>query len=168
MFMQTDKDQINLLLDVIPDHPNMRIMHFVDEVTILSEQLSMLCHDREYEYLLLCKDHNSLSPLLEAHHSTGAKVKHIDLSKPRYHTQAKMYDYVFVESDIVEIEHFLQTIYKAMKNSADIFILSRQDPILKEQWRQKLEENYFVAFSAFELTPHTCIISAKKMHGWGG
>ena len=57
-----------------------------------------------------------------------------------------------------------------MKNAANIFILL-PDKAFREEietWRKALEENFFVAFSTFELDEKWQVISAKKMHGWGG
>jgi uncharacterized LabA/DUF88 family protein len=79
-----------------------------------------------------------------------------------------MYDFVFVEAVIDEKIHFVKTVYASMKNAGNIFVLQNHDKQCEEEWRITFEENFFVAFSAFDLDEQTRIISAKKMHGWGG
>lgn len=164
--MQTSYEH---LVTVIPNHPAQRIMHFVDKNTPLTGVLASLTHDREYEYLLLCFD----APLTRtlSHQYTSLphiKVKHVTHDQTRYHTQARMYDYVFVEADIPDETIFLRTIYPSMKNAAALFVLSAGKRKEIERWRVGLEENFYVAFSTFPLSDAVRVTSARKMHGWGG
>jgi len=145
-------------------------MHFIDRETPLIAPLLEVTKACEGEYQILCLTEASCELLSHRFTLTDAiKVRPVFWSQPRYHVQAKLYDFVFVESPVPNPKHFLKTIYTAMKNAANIFILlpsEHKDEI--ETWRNIMEENYYVAFSTFALNDTIQIVSAKKMHGWGG
>ena len=161
---------LDQLIQIIPDHPALRLMHFVDATTALTNKLAALAMSRDYEYQLLSLDDTLTTSLLDQYATPDAiKIRPITLERSRYNLQAKLYDFVFVEAAVEDKEHFVKTIYGAMKNAANIFILlSTKDTKEIETWRNALEENFFVAFSTFELGDTLQIVSAKKMHGWGG
>jgi hypothetical protein len=161
---------IDQLIDIIPDYPALRIMHFVDRESLLSDKLAALTDMQDYEYLILSLD-DTIADVLSQRHTfhEHIKTKRVTHTQARYHIQAKMYDYVFVEATIPDPGDFLKRVYASMKNAAMIFILSTVDSSDEiETWRRATEEHYFVAFNTFELTDSIRIISAKKMHGWGG
>ncbi len=167
--MKIDNRYIDQLLSVIPDNPNQRIMHFGEECSGLVEKTAHLCADREYEYQIQCLNEEFANHAIEEYPQPNIKIKQISLSQPRYHIQAKMYDFVFVETEVEDKTHFLKTLYRAMKNAANIFVLYPKGKMTQEEeWRTIMEENYYVAFSAFDLNDEVRVISAKKMHGWGG
>ena len=145
-------------------------MHFVDHETPLIAPLLEVTKACDGEHQILCLTEASCELL--AHRFTlteTIKVRPISWSQPRYHIQAKLYDFVFVEASVPDPKHFLKTIYTAMKNAANIFILLPSEHKGEiETWRSVMEENYYVAFSTFALNDTIQIISAKKMHGWGG
>ena len=164
--MQTPYEKF---LAVIPDHPAQRIMHFVDGQTPLTPALASLTHDRHYDYLLLCFDAAAAETLAQQHAaSPHIKVKHVTHDQARFHIQAKMYDFVFVEAAIPDEAAFLRKVYTAMKNAAILFVLTAGKYEEIERWRIGTEENFYVAFNTFELSEGLQVVSAKKMHGWGG
>ncbi len=162
---------LDSLIQIIPDHPALRLMHFVDTSTPLIDKLAALAVSRDYEYQLLCLD-DALAASLSRQYTTTKeiKIRPITLERSRYNLQAKLYDFVFVEDAVEDKKHFVKTVYSAMKNAANIFILLpvKADKEEIESWRRVLEENFFVAFSTFELDDTLQVVSAKKMHGWGG
>ncbi len=162
---------LDQLIQIIPDHPALRLMHFVDATTPLIDKLATLTISRDYEYQLLCLD-GTLAASLSQQYTTvhEIRVRPISLDRSRYNLQAKLYDFVFVESTILDKSHFAKTVHPAMKNAANIFIIlpKRSSNEEVETWQRVLEENFFVAFSTFELDDSFHVISAKKMHGWGG
>ena len=162
--MQTPYRQ---LLTIIPDHPAQRIMHLIDHPTPLVDLLSDFTRKREYDYLLLCFDPETARKLTERFAlSSHVTVKHVTHDQARYHRQAKLYDFVFVEAGIPDPARFLQRVYPAIKNAGSLLLLSGDPDV--EAWREGMEAHYYVAFSAFELDSNTQVISGKKMHGWGG
>ncbi len=165
--METDRD-IQQLLNVIPGYPGLRIMHFANKTSALIDNIAEICLTRDYEYQIQCMNDTLTKEFQSRYPHPNIRAKHILLSQPRYHIQAKMYDFVFVEAVIDDKIHFVKTVYTAMKNAGNIFVLHRHNKQDEEKWRQAFEENFFVAFSAFDLNEQTRIISAKKMHGWGG
>ena len=161
---------LDQLIQIVPDHPALRLMHFVDTATPLTDKLSALAMSRDYEYQLLCLD-DALAASLSRQYATAnaIKIRPITLERSRYNLQAKLYDFVFVEATVLDPEHFAKTVYSAMKNAANIFILLPTEASEEiENWRRTLEENFFVAFSTFALNNTLQVVSAKKMHGWGG
>ncbi len=164
--MQTPYEQ---LLAVIPDHPGQRILHFVDSHTLLSDALATLTRVRDYEYLLLCFDPQQAARL-DRHFalSSHIKVKSVTHGQTRYHTQAKLYDYLFIEAAIPDPGDLLRRIYPAIKNGGMVFVLTHDANPQIDTWREEMERHNYVAFSAFDLEKGRRIVSAKKMHGWGG
>lgn len=154
---------------VIPGYPGTRVMHFIEKESPLIAPLLETIEACDGEYQIQCTQDEDCKALRHRFTLTPAlKVRSIHFDQPRYHTQAKLYDFVFVEAPVPDPQHFLKTVYTAMKNAANIFILLPTDQ--KEQietWRQHMEEKLYVAFSTFALDEHTQVISAKKMHGWG-
>jgi len=164
--MQTPYEQ---LLTVIPDHPAQRIMHFVDHATPLVDALADLTRVCDYEYLLLSFNPQSADTLARYFAlSDHISVKAITHDQARYHRQAKMYDYLFVEAAIPDPNAFLKRAYPAIKNGGMLFVLSHDPDLEIETWREAMEAHYYVAFSTFELDKDTRVFSGRKMHGWGG
>ena len=162
---------LDQLIQVIPDHPALRLMHFVDTPTLLTDKLAALATSRDCEHQLLCLDETLAASLSRQYAEKEAiKVRSITLERSRYNLQAKLYDFVFVESSVSDLSHFVKTVHSAMKNGANIFILLSKNISENEieTWRNALEENFFVAFSAFDLGETRQVVGAKKMHGWGG
>ena len=164
------KNAYQELSAVIPGYPGTRIMHFVDRETPLIAPLQEATKACEGEYQIQCLTDESCGTLTRRFALTSAiKVRPVSWGQPRYHIQAKLYDFVFVEAPVPNPQHFLKTIYTAMKNAANIFILLPSEHKGEiETWRQYMEANFYVAFSTFALDDQTQIIAAKKMHGWGG
>jgi len=161
---------LDTLIHTIPDHPAIRIMHIVDTPTDVLERLSALVGERHYELDLLLFDAQELARL-KVHYGQNPRitVRSISLDQARYHRQAKLYDYVFVDAMIADPDLFVKRLYPAMKNGANIFLLlPPPSHAVVESWRKALEAHFYVAFSAFELSESYHVISAKKMHGWGG
>lgn len=156
------------LLGIIPDHPAQRIMHFVERHTPLVDALAELTRTREYEYLLFAFDAEAARTLAQRFAlSPHISVKPVTHDQARYHRQAKMYDFVFVEAAIPDPTAFLRRAYPAIKNAGTLLMLSHDPDLDIDAWREGMEEHYYVAFSTFELDGNTQVISGKKMHGWG-
>ncbi len=157
------------LLNIIPDHPALRIMHFAAQPDGLSDALGDLTRAREYEYLLLTFDADTTEAFVHRFaHMPHVKIKTVSPVQKRFHIQAKLYDYVFVSLSIEDKALFAQTIHSAIKNGGIVFVVTHDPHTDTEPWRRAFEEHFFVAFNRFELSEGLHIISAKKMHGWGG
>ena len=158
------------LIRIVPDHPAQRLMHFVDRGTPLTDKLAALAVSHEYEYQILTLDETVTASLSQRYAAEDAvKIRPITLERSRYNLQAKLYEFVFVEATVTDQTHFAKTVHSAMKNGANLFILCPAQAAEEvETWRKILEESFFVAFSTFDLDETQQVISAKKMHGWGG
>jgi len=169
---QLEESKVDQLLGIIDLYPSTRIMHFSDNIHLLSEKISLLCGENDFDYQLNCVD--PLCYAQEAHrydkqkHST---IKQFDLSRPRYATQAKLYDYLFVTCEIPDEQKgsFLQKSYAVIKNAGLILIFTPQGDLQQRHlWSELLQEYNFVATSTLDLFDHYDVVISKKMHGWGG
>ena len=79
-----------------------------------------------------------------------------------------MYDFVFVEAALPDPAAFVKRVYPAIKNAGSLLLLSDDPDLDIDAWREGMEAHNYVALSTFRLDTDTCIISGKKMHGWGG
>lgn len=169
---QLEEEKINQLLGIINLYPAVRIMHFSDGSHLLSKKIGQLCEENDYEYQLncttdVCYEKNRTKYAQSDH----IKIKKINLAQPRYTMQAKMYDYLFVSSDIPNEERlvFLKKTYGAIKNAGIIFIfVPKGDYSQLDLWTRLLEENNFVATNTLDIFSNYDVIISKKMHGWGG
>ena len=167
-----EEDRVEQLLGIINLYPAIRIMHFSDGRDILTEKICDLCSKHEYEYQLNTLNEASHEEL-KAEYSDReyVKLKHINPKQPRYATQAKLYDYLFVTSDIdsESRDEFVQKSYGAIKN-AGLFIvfISKDDMREYHLWSELLSEHNFVAINRLDTFEDHDIVIAKKMHGWGG
>ena len=169
---QLEEEKIDQLLGIINLYPSIRIMQFSDGSHLLSKKISRLCEENDYEYQLNCTDdifyQKSILKYAENNH---VKVKQINLGQPRYAIQAKMYDYLFVSSDIPDEEKlsFLKKTYSVIKNAGNIIIfVPKGDYPQIQLWTQLLEDNNFVATNTLDIFSNYDVIISKKMHGWGG
>jgi len=169
---QLEEEKIDQLLSIINLYPSIRIMHFSDGSHLLSKKISRLCKEHDYEYQLNCtSDIFYQKSALKYADDDYVKVKLINLKQPRYAIQAKMYDYLFVTSDISDEEKFpfLKKIYGMIKNAGNIIIFVPKEKHSQiHLWSQLLEENNFVATNTLDIFSNYDVIISKKMHGWGG
>jgi len=169
---QLEEERIDQLLGIINLYPAIRIMHFSDSGHLLSKKISRLCEENDYEYQLNCtSDILYQKSMVKYADSSHVKVKLINLEQPRYAIQAKMYDYLFVTSNIPDEEKlsFLKKTYGVIKNAGNIIIfVPKGDYSQIHLWSQLLEDNNFVATNTLDIFSHYDIIISKKMHGWGG
>ena len=169
---QLEEEKIDQLLGIINLYPAIRIMHFSDGSHLLSKKISRLCEENDYEYQLNCtSDIFYQKSALKYADTDLVKVKYINLEQPRYAIQAKMYDYLFVTSDIPDEEKlsFLKKTYGVIKNAGNIIIfVPKGDYSQILLWTQLLEDNNFVATNTLDIFSNYDVIISKKMHGWGG
>ena len=169
---QLEEDKIDQLLSIINLYPSTEIAHFSDDNNLLSKKIYQLCKKHDYDYRLNCTSETCYKEAsdryIDAEHIT---VKDFDLDRPRYMTQAKLYDYLFVTSEIPDEKKsaFLQKSYAIIKNAGLILIfIPKGDLQQRHLWTELLQEHYFVASSVIDIFDAYDVIISKKMHGWGG
>ena len=173
MKILTDKI-IDNLLQIIPNHPALRVMLVADinqnisNEDILIEKIFKFIQDRDYEFQLnlirensIYKDKYSIPQI--------SSVRFLDLNRNSFMLQAKLYDFVYISANIEDINDFSKKIYKVIKGSGIIIIfIDKRDRDTLYRWREELENNFFVAINTIDISDNFEILSAKKMHGWGG
>jgi len=168
-----EKEKLEQLLQIIPNHPMIRIAHFADSGLAMTEILSDFCQKKNYEYQINCTDPSFYTKAAEKYVGVdGVKVIEFPLTKPRYMMQGKLYDFVFVSSVIEEplFEEFIKRCHPIIKNAGNIiFFLSKKSSTECYEWIRLLEEHYYVASSIIDdMFENYNVLISKKMHGWGG
>jgi hypothetical protein len=167
-----EKNSLIQLLDIIPDKPAQRLLHFCDENDVLSDILASYTQEKTYEYQLLCCNSSSF----EANKSKYAEQSHISLLKfplqrPRYVIQGRDYEFVFVSIAIAKEERsdFLKKTYELIKHAGNILIfLPKNDHTQRYDWLALLEEQLYVATSTIDdMFEDYDVLISRRMHGWG-
>ena len=168
-----EKEALEQLLTIIPDHPQIRLLHFADSGEALPLMLADFAKQRDYGYQLHATD-KSYAAQIAPHlpQADEIKAKFFPLSRPRYMQQGKLYDFVFVTTTIEKQmrEAFLQRVHPIIKNGGSIMLfIPKGDHTQRFNWMQLLEENYYVASNTIDdLFAHYDLLISRKMHGWGG
>ncbi|MEA3490823.1 MAG: hypothetical protein U9R27_02895 [Campylobacterota bacterium] len=169
---QLEEERIDQLLGIINLYPAIRVMHFSDGSQQLTQKINTLCEQHHYDYQLNCTTDTCYEEMIDRYGDEGMiKIKRFDLNRPRYAIQAKLYDYLFVTTQIPDEERlsFLKKTYAAIKNAGLILIFLPKDDLRQNHiWSELLLENYFVASNTLDIFADYDVIIAKKMHGWGG
>ena len=166
-----ESKKIEQLLSIIPNHPAMQVMHISQSGQQLTEALISLAKEREYEFLLNATDINFYEKVKDSYIENFCKVKTMKFEQRRYASMAKMFDYVFVTSEVPEElqGQFAKSIHGHIKNAGNIILfLEKNNLKVVERWQEILEENYFVASNTIDLFGEYEVLISKKMHGWGG
>ena len=168
-----ETEKLKQLLQIVPDHPMIRIAHFTDSGEEMPEVLSDFCQAREYEYQINCTDPAFYETLSRRYRDTPhTNVSLFSLQRPRYMIQGKLYDFLFATAEVkAEIrEDFVKRCHPAIKNGGHILIfIPRGNHTLRYEWMRLLDEHYYVATSTIgDLFESYDLLISKKMHGWGG
>ncbi len=168
-----EKEKLDQLLTIIPDHPMVRLLHFSDSGIELPAMLDAYVSQKGYEYQLNCTEQSYFAFVERRMKQTEhTKIRHFALTRPRYIQQGKLYDFVFVTSVIGSTlqEAFLQRLHPIIKNGGNILLfIPKGDHAQRFEWMRLLEENYYVASNTIDnLFIHYDVLISKKMHGWGG
>jgi len=163
---------IRQLLEIIPNHPGLRLSQFTDGGELFSDALSKLCIEREHEYQLNVLNEEFYPKAIELYADKElSSVKKIKWEQRRYASPAKQYDFLFITADIPK-EHrkpFAKTIHSHIKSAGHLVLfLEKNNQKNIEEWYSFLEEYLFVAMNTIDLFENYEIFIAKKMHGWGG
>lgn len=170
--MQLEENKIDQLLGIIDIYPAIRVMHFSEGSHLLTKKIYELCREHEYEYQLNCTNDIYFQKATTRYSENKIiRIKRFNLSQPRYNIQAKLYDYLFVTSNIAqeERESFLKKSYGVIKNGGLILIFIPKGDLEQNYiWSELLSQNNFVATNSLDIFERYDLIISKKMHGWGG
>ena len=167
-----EKTKLEQLLQIIPDHPMIRIAHFADSGEEMTEVLSDFCQEKGYEYQINCTDAAFYEKVSEKYRDPDSvKVLKFTLERPRYMIQGKTYDFLFVTAKIKEtlLDDFVKRCHPIIKNAGNILIfLPKKNHTERYEWIRLLEEHYYVASNTIDdMFEHYDVLISKKMHGWG-
>lgn len=156
------------LLQSLPKSPSMRVMHFSAEGSLCPQIQNFYSNQpEECEYLIATFTKED-EQRLQRFQNSFTEVKYLNPKRPRFHMQSKLYDALFISVLPDERIEFFKKVYSALKNAAPLFILINkgQKELAKVLETELIESNY-VATNRMELGEFY-IVSARKMHGWGG
>ena len=162
------KSEIDKLLNSLAKQPNFMVMHFAKDKKYVN-QIQSWCKDgnlcNEYRVLTFSTE---VEEELKVFEDEITKVKYLTSKRPRYSMQGKFYDYLFVFDLPQNLEDFLKKVYGSLKNGAPSFIfLESRDKNFAYRVESILIECNFVATTIMEID-NLLVVSARKMHGWGG
>ncbi len=167
-----DSTDIDQLLKIIKVEPSIRIMHLSDGDLECNRQLAGVAGKHGYEFDIRSLSESDYTESLK-HFGThkGITVSKLRLTQPRFSSQAKLYDYLFITAEIQEDmqENLLSRSYESLKSGGLILIIEEEnEENLWQRWGHGLESSYFVAANTIPLSGGHSVIIARKMHGWGG
>ncbi|MBN2825885.1 MAG: hypothetical protein JXQ76_11205 [Campylobacterales bacterium] len=168
---------VNDIVNIILPYPATRVMQisegeakFEDEIK-LTKRLFELIQAQDYDFQLNLINHNKLEEYKAKFSIAGVStVRPLHPKQPRYGMQGKFYDYLYVTADIEEsiLEEFVQKVYEVIKSGGIIIIFTQKNLQTYDRWFNLLQDNFFVAINPIDISEDFHIITARKMHGWGG
>ncbi len=164
------------IVNIILPYPATRVMQisdgqvqFDDEIK-LTQRLFEHTQRCDYDFQLNLVRSDKLEEYKSRFSSPSSSVRLLHLKQPRYGMQGKFYDYLYVSATIEEemLGEFIQKVYTVIKSGGIILAFTDKNPQTYERWFHTLQDNYFVAINPIDISDDFHIISARKMHGWGG
>ncbi len=168
-----ERTSLEKLLQIVPDHPGIRLLHFAESGEEMPRILGDFVEKKGYEYQINCLEESFLLAMQRTfEESPSVHPVKFTLQRPRYMVQGKVFDYVFVTASVPASirEDFLKRVHPIMKNGGNILLfLPKGEREVRWEWLALLEEHYYVASSTIDdLFAHYDVVVSKKMHGWGG
>jgi len=168
---------IDDIVNIILPYPATRVMqisdgqsHFDDEIK-LTQRLFELIQERDYDFQINLLNNNKLEEYKERFSLQGlSSVRPLHPKQPRYGMQGKFYDYLYVTADIEDamLEEFIKKVYEVIKSGGLIIAFTDKNLKTYDKWFNLLQDNFFVAINTIDISEDFHIVTAKKMHGWGG
>jgi len=164
------------IVNIILPYPATRVMHISDGQVQFDDEIKLTQRlfehtqrcDYDFQLNLVCSD--KLEEYKSRFSSPSSSVRLLHLKQPRYGMQGKFYDYLYTSATIEEemLGEFIQKVYTVIKSGGIILAFTDKNPQTYERWFHALQDNYFVAINPIDISDDFHIISARKMHGWGG
>ena len=168
-----ESTEIDQLLEILSDHPRLRIAHFSDGGEDFIQALNRLSIERDYEYQLHVLD-EALYEKVKTTYTINeiSLIRRIRWQQRRYASPALQYDLLFVTATVPEDyrETFAKNIYSHIKSAGQIILfLEKNNQRGNDEWIMFFEEYLFTAINIEkDLFENYDIFIARKMHGWGG
>lgn len=159
---------IEAIFELIPVAPFLRVLTVLDSndaknLLALKEHLSSV--DGELDII----SYQPLSSEIKALSKTT--LKEVDSYKTLFETDNRAYEFTLLIETIQKVEdklRFFRQLYHTLENSGNFICLVNKVEVDKEEIKELLAEVNFVAVNDIDFFETHHIITAKKMHGWGG
>jgi hypothetical protein len=156
------KEEIEELLTIIPrSYPSLDLYIITHECDKLTHQIDKLCKSEGYLFDIMLTNYENCKDL---------KVHKFDFDKNRYNRHSRLYDFVFVNislDDIEDISTFYKKLYAISKNGGKVLFFTDKYRDLQELEERLIEKNYVAINPIINTFKNYQILSAQKMHGWG-
>jgi len=169
----SDKNLADIVNIILP-YPATRVMHISDgeaEYEIkLAQRLFEHTQRCDYDFQLNLLRSDKLEECKSQFSTDISSVRLLHPQQPRYGMQGRFYDYLYVSATIKDemLEEFIKKVYTVIKSGGIIIAFTDKNSQTYERWFHLLQDNYFVAINPIDISEDFHIMSAKKMHGWGG
>ena len=167
-----EKDQLEILLEIIGSTPGHLIAHMSEGGEMLVEMLHDYCLDKAYKYQLNCIDMDFYETMKEKYQeepNTG--VLKFALDRRVYKIQAREYHFLFVSCDVPVEDRasFLEKSHAIIRTAGHIVIfIAKNNYDERDSWTEMLEEKLYVSTSIMDdLFESYDVVISKRMHGWG-
>lgn len=171
---KTIKDIVNIILP----YPATRVMqisdaqaYFEDEIKLTLKLFELIeANDYDFQLNLLNSQQMEAYKKQFTHERVSSSVRLLHPKQPRYGMQGKFYDYLYVTAqiDTAMQEEFVKKVYEVIKSGGLIIAFVPKTSQEYERWFHLLQDNSFVAINTIDICEHFHIVTARKMHGWGG
>jgi len=151
------------LLESLQPYPQMQFLLFAEEWGALEEELLDFCRREDHSIQLY-----ALGDLAERapQDAERLRIRPYRVEQPRYNLQGRLYNHAFVTATPPDDrESFARKVYTGLVNAGGFYLLST--PVEAFKWQEALEAANYLAGSTIALDAEHCIVSARKMHGWG-
>ncbi len=151
------------LLESLQPYPDMRFLLFAKRWGELEEELLQFCKDQNHS--IQCYEMGEF--LAPSHDRALFRSRAYRIEQSRYNLQGRLYNHAFVTAiPADEPLSFAKKLYSGLVNAGSLYLFCSKEEALS--WQEALEAANYVASSLIELNSWRCIVSARKMHGWGG
>ncbi|ADV45293.1 hypothetical protein [Nitratifractor salsuginis] len=151
------------LLESLQPYPQMQFLLFAEKWGAPEEELLDFCRQEGHSIQLY-----ALGDLAQrAPEAPEIRLRPYRVDQPRYNLQGRLYNHAFITAIPPEEPiAFARKVYTGLVNAGSFYLFC--SPAEAPGWQEALEAANYVAGSLIELSPQRCIVSARKMHGWGG
>jgi hypothetical protein len=151
------------LLESLQPYPQMQFLLFAEQWGAPEKELLDFCRQEGHGIQLYAMgDLTAKAP----DDPETLRMRPYRTEQPRYNLQGRLYNHAFITAIPPDAPTaFAQKVYTGLANAGNFYLLCT--PAEAPRWHEALEAANYVAGSLIELGPRHCIVSARKMHGWG-
>jgi len=155
------------VLDSLQPYPEMQLLLFSGRWGPLETTLLRFAEREGHTILLYTLSEELVTRLPD---STQLKHRSYRIEQPRYNLRGRLYNHAFVFDTVPDTpESFARKIYTGIANAGGLYLLLKgEEAENAARWERVLLGSNYVAANPIGLDDRQILLSARKMHGWGG